>query len=370
MLRRLGFDALFLDPGVSGGSETVVRGLVPAVAAAAPALEIEVATSRRGVQALRAAGFGDFARLLPTPMDDDQRLRKLAVQQVLLPRLAARRTWNVVHSLANLAPVRAPVPLVLTLLDVIYLHHATMSRGSRLAIGGVVRRAAPRAAAVVTISEAMRREILATLPLDPAKVTTIHLGAGRAIGVQAEPAALRERLGLAHRRVVLSVGAKRPHKNQALLVCALPRLPSDVVLILAGHDDGEGQALRTAADRLGVADRVVQLDYVPDEDLEALYALAACVALPTRTEGFGLPVLEAMRRGAPVACSRIPVLQEVGGEAAVYFDPDDEVEAAEVIGRALGDAGLAARGRARAAEFTWRRAAERYLEVYERCASA
>jgi len=368
--RTIAFDALFLDPGVSGGPETVLRGLVPAVAAAAPQLDITVVSSRRGAAALHAGGWGDFARVVSLPSDDDTRVRKVVTQQAMLPRLARERGFELVHGLSNLGPVRISVPLVLTVYDVIFLRQRTMSAVSRLSIGAVVRAAAPRAAAIVTMSDASRAEIVEDLHVDPGRVFVIP-APGRPPGPASDPAALAARLGLGPgRRVVLNVGAKRAHKNQALLVAAMARLPADVVLVLAGHDGGEAGALRSLAAASPASERIVQLDYVADDELEALYALADCVALPTRAEGYGLPVLEAMQRGTPVACSDLPVLREIGRAAPVYFDPDDAASAAAAIERVLADPALAARGRERAAQFSWPRAAERHLEIYARCTSA
>ena len=368
-MRAIAFDALFLDPGISGGPETVLRGLVPAVAAASPALDITIATSRRGAAALRAEGWTDFARIVALPSDDDTRVRKLVTQQLMLARLARERGWQLVHSLSNLGPVRISVPLVLTVYDVIFLRQRTMSLISRLSIGAVVRAAAPRAAAVVTMSEASRAELVVDLRVDPARVFVVP-APGRPAGPVADVAALRERLGLGGRRVVLNVAAKRAHKNQALLVAALELLDPDVALVLAGHDGGEAAALRELVAESPARERIVQLDYVPDDELEALYALAACVALPTRAEGYGLPLLEAMQRGIPVACSDLPVLREIGADAAVYFDPADAAGAAAAIERVMAEPGLAARGKARAADFSWESAARRHLEIYERCTSA
>ncbi len=367
MTRRIAYDALFLDPGVSGGPETVMRGLLPAIAAADPALEITVAASGRGARALRADGWADWARILALPSEDDTRVRKLYTQQLMLDRLAGERGWALVHSLSNLGPVRLGVPLVLTVFDVIFLRERTMNALSRLAIGAVVRAAAPRAAAVVTMSEASRAQIVRDLRVDPARVSVIR-GPGRAPGPAADPGEVRARLGLGARRVVLNVAAKRRHKNQALLVRALEHLPDDVALVLVGHDGGAGDALRALAGRSPARERIVSLDYVPDPELEALYALAGCVAIPTRAEGYGLPVLEALERGTPVACSDLPVLRELGGDAVAYFDPDDAAGCAAAIARALEDDGT--RGRARATRFTWGAAAEAHLELYERCTSA
>ena len=346
-----------------------MRGLVPAVAAARPGLEITVVTSRRGAAALRADGWGDFGRIVSLPSDDNTRLRKLVTQQLMLGRLARERGCQLVHSLSNLAPVRPLVPLVLTVFDVIFLRERTMNALSRLSIGAIVRAAAPRAAAIVTMSQSSRAQIIDDLRVDPARVFIVATP-GRPPGPAAANDALGAGLRAAGRRVVLNVAAKRTHKNQALLVGALAHMADDVVLIVAGLDGGEGNALRLLADASPARERIILLDYVADAELEALYALAGCVAIPTRAEGYGLPVLEAMARGTPVACSDLPVLHELGGDAVVYFDPDDAAGCAAAIERALVDRSLVARGLARAALFTWPNAAERHLEIYERCTSA
>lgn len=365
----IAFDALFLDPGVSGGPETVLRGLVPAVATLRPELDITVVTSRRGASALREDGWTEFTRIVSLPSDDDRRVRKVVTQQLMLARLARRRGWRLVHSLSNLGPIRISPPLVLTVYDVVFLRQPTMRGLSRMAIGAFVRQAAPRAAAVVTMSEASKADIIEDLRVDPARVFVVRTP-GRPPGPAADPSALRARLGLQGRRIVLNVAAKRRHKNQALLIRAVERLPSDVTLVMVGHDGGEGAALRRLAAASAVGDRIVQLDYVPDDELEALYSMAACVALPTRAEGYGLPVLEAMQRGIPVACSDLPVLREVGADAVVYFDPSDPAAAAEVINRVLAGGGFASRGRLQAARFSWESAARQHFDIYERCTSA
>jgi glycosyltransferase involved in cell wall biosynthesis len=108
------------------------------------------------------------------------------------------------------------------------------------------------------------------------------------------------------------------------------------------------------------------LEHVDDAELEGLWAVADCAAFPTRAEGFGLPVVEAMRHGVPVACSDLPVLREVGGDVPAYFDPDDAAGAAAAIVRAMADPGAVARGREHAAGFTWGETARRTLDAYER----
>jgi glycosyltransferase involved in cell wall biosynthesis len=162
------------------------------------------------------------------------------------------------------------------------------------------------------------------------------------------------------------VGAKRPHKNQEVLIRALDHLPDDVGLVLAGHAEPYEQRLRELTAAGGHDGRVSMPGYVSDADLEGLWDLAGCVAFPTLGEGFGLPAVEAMGRGVPVACSDIPVLREVGADVAHYFPPRDPAAAAGAILAALSDDSARERGPLRAAEFTWRAAARATFRAYER----
>ncbi|MGH2845930.1 MAG: glycosyltransferase family 4 protein, partial [Thermoleophilaceae bacterium] len=314
--KRVGLNALFLDPGVSGGSETYLGGLVPALVSAFPEVRFELATTRRGAAALAAEDWADAVTLLRLPCDDDEPARRTLVEQLLLPRLAGRRGWDVLHSLANRGPRRAGTASVVTVLDVIFFHHRTMGRVSTHGMRWAVRAAVAGADAVVAISEAAARDIATTLGVERTRITAIPLGPGREPSDAAPEQAIRRRLALDGARVVVCVAAKRPHKNQRLLVEALGRLPDDVHAVLVGHDEGYGDELEAAAARLGVAGRVRLLEGVGAHELEGLWGIAGCACFPTRAEGFGLPVLEAMRRGVPVACSDIPVLREVAGDAA------------------------------------------------------
>jgi glycosyltransferase involved in cell wall biosynthesis len=166
--------------------------------------------------------------------------------------------------------------------------------------------------------------------------------------------------------VVLCVAAKRPHKNQGLLLRALEHLAPDVVVVLAGHAEPYEDELRVEAARLGVQERVRFLEFVPDAELEGLWRLAECAAFPTLGEGFGLPVLEAMARGVPVACSDLPVLREVGGDVPHYFTPNDPAAAASAIEAARRDTHAKTAGPRQAARFTWEESARLHWEAYER----
>ncbi|MGH2845931.1 MAG: glycosyltransferase family 4 protein, partial [Thermoleophilaceae bacterium] len=158
------------------------------------------------------------------------------------------------------------------------------------------------------------------------------------------------------------------HKNLAGLVRAMAGL--DAVLVLPGSATPYERELRRLAEELGVAARVRFTGWLDEADLESLYRLSACFALPSFEEGFGLPALEAMARGVPVCCSDTSSLPEVVGDAGLLFDPHDVESIRGAIERLLGDRDLATRlgrcGRRRARDFTWRRTAEATLATYRR----
>jgi glycosyltransferase involved in cell wall biosynthesis len=364
-------NALFLDPSVSGGPETYLRGLAPALARVAPDIRFTVVTTRSGASALRADGWEAWAEVRSLPCEDGQRLRRTAAEQLMLPVVARRLKVDLLHSLASIAPVRAGVPTAITLHDVTFLRMPTFGRLTTFGMGQLMSRASRNADSLLAVSAAARDEICDVLRLDPAAFTVVPHGAGRPAEV--EPIAeeeLRARYGLGESRVVLCVAAKRPHKNQELLVRALGLLPEDVVVGLVGHPEPYEADLRLLARELGLERRVRFLDYVSDAELEGLWRLASCAAFPTLGEGFGLPVLEAMARGVPVACSDLPVLREVGGEVPHYFAPGDEAAAARAIGSAWADPEAAAAGRERASAFSWEAAARGTLAAYEKALAA
>jgi len=365
--QHVGFGALFLDPGVSGGTDTYLRGLVPALAREFPRLELTVFTTRRGARALRADGWTDFARIVHLPFDEGERWRRLLAEQVGVVGAGRRRGVDVLHSLASVGPALPLTRSVVTLHDVTFFRMRTFGRATTLAMKATVLAAARSADVLIAVSAAARDDICAELGLDPGRFAVVPNGPGRTLGAApAEPAALRHRLGGDDRRLVVCVGAVRPHKNQRQLVEALPYLPEDVAVVLAGAHERDADELGPLARRLGVGDRLHMPGFLDDGELEALWVAATCAAFPTRAEGFGLPVLEALQRGVPVACSDLAVLREVGGDVAHYFPLDDPPATAAAIVEAIADDTVRQAGPARAGGFSWEAAAHGTYAAYQR----
>jgi len=237
----------------------------------------------------------------------------------------------------------------------------------------LVPAAARRSHRVIVDAASTRADLIRHLRVPAGRIDVAPLGVSVRDGASATSwAELCTKLDVEERPLVLSLSAKRPHKNIARLFRALAELdPTErPSLVVPGYPTPHEGKLRDLAVALGIADRVRMPEWLPAADLEGLYANAACVVFPSLYEGFGLPVLEAMARGVPVACSNRSSLLEVAGDAALLFDPEDVQAIRSALERLLRDADLAARlgeaGRARAATFTWRRTAELTAASYER----
>lgn len=351
---RIGLNLTYLVPGETGGMETVARELIPAMRAR---------TEHRLVafvnQEARGEDFGAHEQVV-LPVHARDRKQWVLGDQHHVPRLA--RDCDVVHSLGGTGPARGDFLRVVTIND---LHYRTMPE-SHFGINGLGMRvlvplAARSSHLVLTISHASRADIVRLLGTPPGKVRVVHLGLGRPAGAATPEADLRRLHWLEDRPVVLAMSAKRPHKNLAGLLeaHALIEAPRPV-LVLPGYPTEHEAELRRRAYELGIEGDVRFLGWVSDEDAEGLYALAAAFVHPAFSEGFGLPVLEAIARGVPTACSDIAVLREVADGDAVFFDPYSAASIADGVREAL----RRPRGPG-VVRFTWEAAADATLEAYE-----
>jgi glycosyltransferase involved in cell wall biosynthesis len=272
-------------------------------------------------------------------------------------------------------PIVAPrIATVVTLHDLIWLRQPELvglDKGTRDRMQALVARSARRADRLIAGAQVAATDVQHTLGIPPSRIDVIPHGVRVADVAATGESELRARLGLGDRRMVLSVAQRRGYKQLDTLIRALAALGrDDVVLVLAGAPGPAEPELRALASELGVADRVVMPDWLSAEDLEGLYAIATCFVLPSLAEGFGMPILEAMARGVPVACSDISTLPEVAGDAALLFDPREQAAIDRALATLLGDEPgrhrLIAAGRARAAEFTWERTARQTRGTYEK----
>jgi glycosyltransferase involved in cell wall biosynthesis len=364
----------------SGGAGTYARQLIPALLAAEPGLRLTAFTNADAPSWLTDSDWSgeiDVERFgVSAASGPPWRIGQVLLKQWLtLPRLARRRRLDVVHGLANIVPPVMPgVASVVSVLDVIWKHFPrTLSRRSTIGMKVVTPISARRADRVIALTYAAAESIGSALAIPRAKFDVTPL-APTMSGPVSDESDVRRSLGLGTATVVLCVAQKREHKNLLGLIRAIALIDDpSLVLVLPGSPTPHEAVIRDETSRLGLRERVLVPGWIPDADLRGLYALATCVVLPSFEEGFGLPVLEAMASGTPVACSDIPVLREVAGDAVVFFDPRDQQAMARAITGVVRDPNvrgdLIARGQSRVGEFSWDKTAHATLESYRRALS-
>jgi len=300
-------------------------------------------------------GWGRYARELigHLPPDLDTRVFERGdigpeawFEQVTLPRALGREGAAVVHATNCFLPLRRPCPGVVTIHDLAFEdHRADFARTTGAKYRYFAPRAARSAERVICVSEFTAGDVMRRYGVDRSRIRVVPNAPSLAIGSAPLPDG---------DPYLLAVGDLRPKKNLRRLVDAWGSLGTGHRLVLAGLGDLQG--LPAGVEAVG---------YIDDERLDALMRGADVLVHPSLYEGFGLVVLEAMARGVPVAAAAATALPETGGDAAVYFDPLDPPAIARAIREALGArADLAARGRERAAQFSWRRTADETAAVY------
>jgi glycosyltransferase involved in cell wall biosynthesis len=362
---RVGLNALHLVPGETGGSEIYARRLIKALLAVEPSLEPTLFVTRE----LAGERWAERVRVVSLPVSGRSRLQRVLAEQTLLPAAVSRSRVELLHNLFTTAPAVPGVPQVTTIHDLIYkrfpaAHKGLLAYGMRL----LVPLAARRSRRLIAVSEATKADIIRFLAVPGERVDVTYEGPGMEADAEPTPRQeLRARLELGNAPVVLTVSAKRPHKNLERLFEAFAELDSDAVLVVPGYETAFEARLQARAAALAPG-RIRFTGWLDDRDLEGLYRNAVCLVFPSLAEGFGLPVLEALARGLPVTCSNASSLPEIAGDAAVYFDPYDTNAIARSLERLLSDQSLRARladaGRERAALFSWHAAAERTIESY------
>jgi glycosyltransferase involved in cell wall biosynthesis len=371
---HVGLNLSFLTPGEMGGLEVYARELTAKLAVRAD-LRLTLFLNR-----LLAAepSWSRLGETVDVGGDPRRRLDWVRGDQRAVPAAAARAGVDLVHSLASTAPLHGRFVRVTTIHDLNYRlvpdsHFGLRGMGMRV----LVPAAARRSNRIIAVSASTRSDLARYLGIPPEKVDVAPQGVSQEPVVTPTGADLiRRELHLGDRPFVLSVSAKRPHKNLPRLFRALAGVPPErrPLLVVPGYPTPHEEELHALAAELGISEDIRMPGWLSAAQLEGLHSEAACAVFPSLYEGFGLPVLEAMARGVPVACSDRSSLPEVAGDAALLFDPksvDDIRAAIETLlsDRALADR-LRAAGHERAALFTWARTADLTVACYRRALGA
>ncbi len=354
---RAGLNLLYLIPGVVGGTETYARATLAHLFRRSD-IDWVVFVSRN---------FDDFGfplpanvRVMRVDVDASLRWQRYWAEQRLLPRLAKELRLDLLHSMGYVSVLRAPCPAIVTIHDLNYLH-IPMPWHRRVTLEWFVTRSARRASAVVTVSEFSKREICERLGVPPDRVcVTPNAPVDGLSG--AAPVSRQSR-----KNHILALSSPSPHKNIQRLIEAFRRIAAAhpaATLVIAGHLSAD---VSVPSD---LRPRIELRGYIGRTELAGLYQAARAFIMPSLYEGFGIPVVEAMSVGTPVACSNAASLPEIAGDAALMFDPRSVDDIAAALSRLLDDDDLweklGTAGRARSARFTWEESAAVLLRLYER----
>jgi len=377
---NIGYSILTVRPGMVGGAETYLQELLRVIPTST-GVDRVVLFANRGA----AAAYEQLA--------NDSRIELKALSSVRTPSGTFQRALNLGRSLA--APKRIwgnedagldlihfpvavglpepTVPWAVTLHDV--AHHSVpelFSRADRAYRAIAYDRAAKHAGLVITVSEHAKGQIVTYLGVAPEKVVAIPLGIDHQRffpgPVDSDMNDLNE-LNLPG-RYVLYPANMWDHKNHLKLIAAFGDVTDkDLHLVLTGQTYGRDEELRSSIERAGLARRVHHLGHVRSAVLPALYRGSLGLVFPSLFEGFGIPPLEAMACGVPVACSHTGSLGEVVADAALVFAPTDRDSISTAIDDLVSNEGLrrdlTRAGMQRANEFTWARARSQHLAAYE-----
>ena len=354
---RIGVNALYLIPGGVGGTEIYLRELLAALAELDQANEYLVFTNLETQSDLvpKQANF----HWKPQAVHARFRPARILWEQIVLPFEAARYRLDVLFNPGFTAPIFSPCRQVTVFHDLQHKRHPEHFRWFDLPFWRLLLWiAAHRSHRLIAVSEATRSDLLCFYHIPEERVIVVHHGV--------EPAF--SRLDRSQPEdYLLCVSTLHPHKNLPRLIRAYGRKKRDFRIILAGLRGFHAESIERETRELGLQDSVQITGWVPREQLYSLYARARAFVYPSMFEGFGMPVLEALAAGIPVACSDIPPLREVADDAALFFDPLSEDAIASAMERIMSEAPLRERlnrrGRERARGFTWRKSAEQTREV-------
>src|SRR5579859_487287 len=276
------------------------------------------------------------------------------------------------HSLAQRPPAFHFEKEIVTIFDIFPItSHDYSTPEFQRKFSALLRQAVSRAKRVITLSKYTAGQLVDHVGVPSGKIVVIPGGVdfpSRAISGD-ERALEREHWVDTGNEMVLSVGVLQTRKNTLNAVRALASLPANFRMVLAGGNGHGSDAIHDFIRREGLASRVITPGYVAPEILARLYQAASVFLFPSLEEGFGFPVLEAMACGVPVVTANNSSLPEVGGHAALYADPHDPTQIAAQVRRVVEDNELRTRlirdGLTRAREFSWSKAAQATLKIYD-----
>jgi glycosyltransferase involved in cell wall biosynthesis len=302
------------------------------------------------------------------------RIRRILWEHLILPVRVRQTGCQILHCPGYVSPIHSPVPVVLTIHDCFAWTHPHLCKTANvLHYRALLPRSAHKATLVIVPSEYVKQELIRTLRLDARKIRVIPFAPSAAFHAETSPewqTVIRRKYNLPE-RYILFVGNIEPKKNIPNILRAFAqyatRTGADARLVLCGKETW-GIDIRKEIGQSGHHSNIIRIGYVPLGDLPAVYSMADAFLFPSITEGFGIPVLEAMASGTPVVTSRNGALPETGGNAACYVDPENPDDIADTLVRLRETEGFRfeciQRGLLHAKRYSWRQTVEKTEAVY------
>lgn len=366
--KKVGINLLWLVPGVVGGSETYLARLLAGLAERSTAFDYTIFALPQFADA-----HPEIARTFKTafaPVTGQFKSFRIAGENSWLAAQCRRRNIDLVHHAGGIVPLIHMARPVLTIHDLQYLYYPEYFTRAKLAyLRTMVPRSAEAARLILTPSEYTRRTVIERLNIDPQIVIVVPHGISPR-DKRTDGGKVRDKYGI-EGRFFLYPAITYPHKNHLVLAegfAKLARRHPDAMLVLTGGKGSFETRLAAEIRALGIERRVRRLGYIPAGDLDALYNEAVALCFPSRFEGFGAPVLEAMARECPVIAADATALPEVVQDAGSLVSPDNADQWAHAMADLLEDPArrdeLARTGLERAKQFTWTRSADILEDAY------
>ena len=367
-MNKVGINLLWLVPGVVGGSETYTTRLLSGLAERSTAFDYTIFALPQFAEA-----HTDLAKTFKTayaPVTGQWKSFRVAGENSWLLAQCRRRRIALMHHAGGIVPMLRTHRSILTIHDLQYLYYPEYFTTPKLTyLKSMVPRSAEAARLILTPSEFTRRTVIERLNIDPNFVVVVPHGIS--------PHEHREHMESVRDEYdirgpfFLYPAITYPHKNHLVLVEAFAQVLEahpDTTLVLTGAKGSMEVRINSEISQLGIADRVKRLGYIPSGHLDALYREAVAMCFPSRFEGFGAPVLEAMGRACPVIAADATAIPEVVGEAGRLLSPDNADHWAQAMSDLLVDSelrtSLAKAGMERARAFSWTASADVLEDSY------